>query len=100
MLPDETRPPGAEREPERELALALCHERYEQIDDVRAADEEEKSRRGEEHYERRSYVADELIAQRNDMRVVDPRLVAVALLERFRDRARLAPRLRERDPLA
>src|SRR3982751_1732977 len=100
MLPDETRPPGAEREPERELALALRHTRYEQVDDVRAADEEEESRRGEEHHERWPYVADELIAQRNDVRVVDPRLVAVALLERLRDRGRLAPRLRKRYPLA
>src|SRR3954467_12637229 len=100
MLPDETRPPGAEGEPERELALALRHARNEQVDDVRAADEEEESRCGEEHHERRPYIADELIAQRNDVRVVDPRLVAVALLERLRDRARLPPRLRERYPLA
>src|SRR4051812_32181220 len=100
MLPDETRPPGAEGEPERKLALALRHTRYEQVDDVRAADEEQESRCGEEHHERRPYVADELITQRNDVRVVDPRLVAVALLERLRDRARLAPRLRKRYPLA
>src|SRR5690349_18435084 len=100
MLLDEARATGAEGEPERELTLTRRHSRDEEVDDVRAADEEEQPRCREQDDERGPHVADHLLAQRNEMRVVDPRLVTEALAERLRDRTRLPLRLRHRDPFA
>ena len=41
-----------------------------------------------------------LFAERHEVGIVHPRLVAILLLETLRDRARLAPRLGERDAIA
>ena len=99
-LPHESATAGAEGETQRQLALTRCHPGDEQVHDIGAPDEQQTSRRGEQQHQRRTHVADDLLAQRYEVRVEHPRLVAVQLLETLGDRARLPARLGQRHPVA
>ena len=60
------RPAGAERRANRDLALARFGARDEEIRDVRARDQQDKSHRHHQCQERGSKVADELDVERAD----------------------------------
>ena len=93
----ETATTRAEREPQSDFAFPNGHARDEQVDDVRARDEEQKRRGAEQHHQRPAHLPHELFVQRNDLGVRHPRLVAVLLFEPARQRAQIGLGLLERD---
>ena len=57
---------GAERAPDRHLALPHRRAREQQVRDVRAGDEQDEADRGEQRQQRRTHVADQVVVQRDD----------------------------------
>ena len=69
-LPDQTRPPGAERGANRQLLAASGRAAEHQVGEIRAGDQQHESHRREQHEERPLDVADQLLLQAHDIHAV------------------------------
>ena len=88
----------ADRQPQRQLALARRGARQVQVRDVEAGDREEQDRGAEEQQQDRTRRRRERLTQRHGRGVEHPRAVAVTLLQRPREGADLALGRADGDP--
>ena len=65
-LANQARTPGAERSPNRNLALADRRAREQQVRHVCTGDEQDEADRGEQRQQRRTHVANQVVVQWND----------------------------------
>ena len=78
--PDDAAAPGAERRADRDLLAPPERLREHEVRDVGAGDQEHEADRAEEHEQRRSHVADEVLVQRDDRGA--PAFVVLRILRR------------------